>query len=347
MQVQTLLPILFVCCDMGETNALIPVMQKLQEEKIEFKVLAMGAALAKLEGDSILKDRVIPVKEQVSTATNRAKPLEDVAAAIGTLQATVVISGPASKAQEQILAAIPADKKIVYLDNFNYVTSSESFQTVKGVAKVAQKTICVTRKVKQILETPQGFFTDKNIKLLGRPSLENWVTQVNLVDRMKTAQKIGFNPDKSIVTIIGGYGPLYAQGVNDAYQQATIRLEEAGYQVHIQHHPNLVKDQPLTTIEAVGMADYVICYDSIAGFESLFAKKKVIFLQPATVPLSDNDAIKEGLAPRVQTAEELVQILDKVSGPQKDPYIVLGVREDSTAAITQYLLKKAKITISK
>ena len=347
MQVQTLLPILFVCCDMGETNALIPVMQKLHEDKIEFKVLAMGAALTKLEGDFSLKDRVIPVKEEVSTATNCAKPLADVAAAIGTLQARVVISGPASKAQEQILAAIRADKKIVYLDNFNYVTSSESFQTVKGVAKVAQKTICVARKVKQILETPQGFFTDKNIKLLGRPSLKNWVTQVNRVDLRATVKKIGFNLYQPIVTIIGGYGRLYDEGVNDAYQQATTSLEEVGYQVHIQHHPNIINKQPLTTIEAVGMADYVICYDSIAGFESLFANKKVIFLQPSSVPLSDNDAIKEGLAPRVRTAEELVQILDKVSGSQRDPYEVLGVPRDSTAAITQYLLKKAKLIVSK
>lgn len=48
--------LLFLCCDMGETNALIPVMEELQTRKIDFTVMAMGAAINKLESEATLKN---------------------------------------------------------------------------------------------------------------------------------------------------------------------------------------------------------------------------------------------------------------------------------------------------
>lgn len=333
--------ILFLCCDMGETNALIPVMHELQLQEVNFKVMTLGAAINKLKSEASLKDRVIEVAETVNTAQTRAKPLEDVAAIIQDLQPTLVISGPASKAQEQLLEALPAKRKIVYLDNFNYSIVHPSFETVKGVAGVAQKVICVTNIVKeQILAERIGSLKEKDIKPLGRPSLENWVRQVQEIDKPKVLEKIGFDGDEKIVTFIGGYGPRYDEGINAAYASAMEVLKKAGYQVHIQHHPNIVKEQPLTTTEAVGMADYIICYDSTVGFEALFADKKVIYLQPEGVEPHDNIAIQKNLAERVKNNEELLRALESTSGQTEDLYKTLGVEKKSTEAITGYILRK-------
>lgn len=143
------------------------------------------------------------------------------------------------------------------------------------------------------------------------------------------------------MTFIGGYGPRYDGGVNEAYDSAKRTLEAAGYQVHVQHHPNVVKQQPLTTIEAVSMADYIVCYDSTVGFEALFADKQVLYLQPTNVEPYDNIALEKGLAARVQTNEQLLKALQPSSVQAKDDvYLVLGVERKSTAAITDYVIKK-------
>ena len=333
--------VLFICCDMGETNALLPVMQEMQVNKVDFKVLAMGAAISKLQSQAALKDRVIELQEKVDTIKERAKPLADVAAAVGKLEAVVVISGPASKAQEQITQAIPAKKKIVYLDNFNYATTNPAFETVRDVTKVAQKAICVTQVVKeQVLATQKGTLKAKDIKCLGRPSLESWVAQVQQVNRSEALQKTGFKDDRKVVTFIGGYGPRYDQGVFKAFDEASHELARAGFHVHVQHHPNAVKEQPLSTIEAVGVADWVVCYDSTVGFEALFANKNVVYLQPKTVEPYDNIAIEKKLAPRVHTSQELLEVLKTPIDAKPDVYQVLGVERKSTQAITQYILKK-------
>jgi hypothetical protein len=39
------LPVLFLCCDMRETNALIPIMQELQTNEVDFQVIAMELPL--------------------------------------------------------------------------------------------------------------------------------------------------------------------------------------------------------------------------------------------------------------------------------------------------------------
>jgi hypothetical protein len=336
-----MMEILFLCCDMGETNALIPVMHELQNEKIDFKVMTMGAAIQKLKSDDLLKDRVIEVKS-VDTAQKRTESLENVAAIIKDMQPILVISGPASKAQEQLLQALTAKKKIVYLDNFNYSTSNPYFETVKGVISAAQKVICVSEIVKeQILAIENSPLKEKNIRILGRPSLETWVKQVQEVDKKSVLEKMNFDDKKNIVTFIGGYGPRYEQGVNEAYDSATKMLKEAGYQVHIQYHPNIKKEQPLTTTEAVAIADCIVCYDSTVGFEALFAGKKVIYLQPKSVEPYDNIAIEKKLADCVQTNEELLEVIYSPSTYKEgDVYEVLGVPRNSTQAITQYVLKK-------
>lgn len=342
-----MMQVLFLCCDMGETNALIPVMHELHGKEIDFKVMAMGAAINKLKSDSTLKNYMIEVEEKVDTANARNKPLEHIATVIDDLQPIVVISGPASKAQEQILQGLSAKKKIVYLDNFNYATTSSAFETVKDVAKAAQKIICVSNIVKdQMYALEKDRLSEKDIKPLGRPSLENWVKQVQQVDKAAILQKIGFG-DKEVVTFIGGYGERYNNGVNEAYDKATNALKDAGYQVHIQHHPNVVKEQPLTTIEAVGMADYVVCYDSTVGFEALFSGKKVIYLQPESVEPYDNIAIQKNLTDCVHTDEELLNALKSSSKQSQDVYEVLGVEKNSTEKITAYILKKLQKEKSK
>jgi hypothetical protein len=328
---------------MGETNALLPVMHELQIREVDFKVMAMGAAVDKLVSDASLNGKIIEIKESVDTARDRCKPLKDVAGIIEDLQPLLVISGAASKAQEQLLEALPAKRKIVYLDSFNYVPSNISFETVKGVVRVSQKIICITAIVKeQVMFIENSTLKGRDIKVLGRPSLENWVRQVQEVDKFEVLKKVGFDEREKIVTFIGGYGAQYDAGVNDAFESAMKCLKSCGYQVHMQYHPNIVKTQPLTTVEAVGMADCVVCYDSTVGFEALFAGKRVIYLQPEKVTPYDNIAIEKDLADRVQTNEQLLEALESPSTRTKDVYKVLGVEKKSTEKITNYILKKLK-----
>lgn len=333
--------VIFICCDMGETNALIPVMHKLREKQIDFQIIAMGASTVRLNKDEALKNKLITVKETVNTAENRAKPIENVTEIIENLHPLVVISGPASKAQEQLLQSIAAHKKIVFLDNFNYDMTNPAWETVKGVAHSAQKIICVSNIVKEQVQALKTLkLRDKDIKALGRPSIEAESKKVKEVNKNEVLQKIGFTGDQPIVTFIGGYGPRYDNGVNQAYAEAEKALKAEGYQVHIQHHPNVKKEQPLETFEAVGMADFIICYDSTVGFESLFANKTVIYLQPDSVQPYHNLAIDNKLAVKVHTTQELLEALKSTSIEKKDVFKVLGVPENSTETITNYILKK-------
>lgn len=311
--------ILFLFCDAGETNALLPVVHELQIRKEDVRILAMSnTAISKLENDSSLEGKVIKLKELVDTAKDRTKPLEDLAEAIKDLKPLLVISGAASKAQRQLVEALGA-KSIIYLDNFNYATTNPSFETVKDVASVGNEIICPSNKVKKQID-----LKDKSVTVMGRPSLENWVSEVQKVK------------SEGYVTFIGGYGPRYVEGVNDAYAEAIKKLKEAGYKAHLQPHPNVEKPT-LDTKVAVGMADFVVCYDSTVGFESLFAGKNVIYLQPENVAPYDNIAIKKGLASRVKNPEELLEALKNQSSEKKDPYEVLGVEKKSTEMITKYI----------
>lgn len=318
--------ILFLCCDMGETNALIPIMHELQVKEVDFKILAMGAAINKLESDSSLKGKVTRVIEGVDTVNHRSKSLENVSEAIKDLNPLLVVSGAASQAQKQLVEALGV-KSVIFLDNFNYATTNPSFDTVKEVASVGNKIICVTDIVKeQIL--PYVTIKNKRIKPFGPPSLDSFVKEVNQVK------------SQGYVTFIGGYGKHYDGGVNEAYASAKKALEEKNYHVHIQHHPNVMKEQPLTKVEAVGRADFVVCYDSTLGFESLFAGKKVIYLQPEGVEPYDNIALEKGLATRVKNNEELLNALKDTSHEKIDPYEVLGVAKNSTEVITNYIKNK-------
>jgi hypothetical protein len=125
-----------------------------------------GAAVAKLESTSSLKDKIIKVNEPVNTAIARAQPLEDAVTIIENLHLSLVISGPTSKAQEQLLQNLSA-KKIVYLDNFNYNPLNPSFETVKDVINVAQKIICVSDHVKEQIEAQSAKLNKKILNLLG------------------------------------------------------------------------------------------------------------------------------------------------------------------------------------
>ena len=330
--------ILFICCDMGETRALVPIMHEMQVQNIDFDIVAMGASIEELKKSDHLKDRIVRIVENIDTVKHRSRPIENVAQIVEGLNPAVVISGPASKAQGQILAALPG-KKIVYLDNFNYDTASSAFETAIEIAKIAQELLCVSNVVKDQIQSAAPSLKDRAIKPLGRPSLENWVRQIEAVDRPAALKKVHFQGEKKVVTFIGGYGARYDNFVNAAYASAKMVLENAGYQVHIQHHPNLKIEQPLTTPEAVGLADFIVCYDSTVGFEALFANKQVIYLQPEGMEVYDNIAIQKKLAQRVQTNDQLLAALEPTSITNTDIYETLGVERNSIDAIVQHILR--------
>lgn len=184
---------LFVLFDMGETTALMPVMQEMERLGKDFRVLVMATAETRVTPDMFKAKRLtladLGVKEKVDASTPRTtklsgESLQQIARKIDTNN---VIVGTAARIQRQIFKkAFPRAVSYACPDNFSYDPAHESFQTVKKVAAAAKKVLCPDGDIVELLKSDpyvksKAHKYHSEYEVVGKASLDTWNAYIKQV----------------------------------------------------------------------------------------------------------------------------------------------------------------------
>lgn len=313
---------LFVLYDAGETNALMPVMQKLENQGIDFKVLVMSTAETLVKPEMFKAHRLIlndfDVNEKVDAFIwQREDKLEreSIKRICSKITAQSIIVGTVSRVQRQILKNFKGSK-IAFCDQFDYDKLQTSFRTVDKTQKVAQIVLCPSKNLVNFFlsDVPPEDRSEiaNKYKISGKPTLENWAKEIEAVDQGAVLEMLGFEKTKGqVITFVGGYGSGY-EVMNPCFEEAATMLQSEGYQVLIQPHPK-VAPQRVKTSEALAISDYVVGFNSSVIFDAAVIGKNSIYFYPDSVQFN-HFAIREGHLPRVKSCSELIQAIIAFQG---------------------------------
>lgn len=333
-------PYLFVFYDAGETRALTPVLEVFEQNGIDFRVLVMGTAREEAGPKKFSAKRIdlqdIGVEEQVDKSWPRTKALSE--ASLQKIASKVIASnvvvGTASKIQEQIILSYPRSRTFAYWDNFNYDPNNPAFETAYKVQAAASKVICPSQYIKN--ELMHGH--PEKYMIGGQPTLDVWKEETAYAEqhRDELLKEMGLQSGGGkVVVFIGGYGEKFEKA-SQLFLQCQTWLKDHGYQVNVQMHPK-VGNNRVPTSQAVGVSDYVVCYDSTVGYQALFFNKNVIFAIPEGDPAT-NFAIKMGFADKASNVKEFAdQVTAAQQRPVRDFYKLIGVPKNSTDTIVEML----------
>lgn len=334
---------LFVLYDAGETNAMIPVMKRLEAEGKDFKVLVMGTSetIVKpgmFEGKRlVLKDlEVSDIVDKDNWKRDQEMSGDGILKIRDRIIPKAVIVGTASSVQRQVLPLFKA-ASIAFCDNFDYDMTHESFKTVDKVQAVASKVLCPSKNLVKLLSGPQPTAESlKKYEIAGKPTLEQWKKDIEAVDQADVLRTLGFDKSKGpVITFVGGYGEGY-EFIHILFEATAKCLRQRGYQVLIQPHPK-VAQQKVKTPEALAVSDYVIGFNSSVIFDSAVIGKKAIFFYPNLLNFS-HFAIREGYIPKVSSFVELLQTIEKMKNqPPVDLYEKEQIPKNSTDRILEII----------
>lgn len=337
----------FVLYDAGETNALLPVLQKFDREKTDFKILVMGTAEKIIETGMFPAQRLVLEDFGVETVIDnthwqREQKLDSQAVEkiCSQISAKTIIVGTASRVQQQVLKH-HTGKKIAFCDNFDYDVTQLSYNTVKKTQKIAEIVLCPSKNLVCLLSETLFSEKPKKYKIAGKPSVEQWAKELEAVHKGEVLEKLRFSHTKGpIVTFIGGYGPGY-EIINPLFDEATHFLRQNGYQVWIQPHPK-VAPQQIKTLEVLAVSDYVVGFNSSVIFDAAIIGKKGIYFFPNSLEFS-HFAISKGYLPKADSIAGLLQILkDTEFQLPIDLYEIEKIPHNSTDRTAKILNKHLK-----
>ncbi len=341
--------VLFYLQDAGETYALLPVIRKLEEKGVDYRVLAAGVAeevLSKsgLPAEKIRRLKDLHVATPVGRSWSRSEKLS--ASEIGQISEEIdakkVVTGVAFELQGQVLDSfskrgIPT---FAYWDNFNAEGENPYFQTAHSVEKRAE-----------ILLLPSHFlesaFGDRKIRIVGQPTLQEWIREERAVDRDRLRHRLGIEKGRKIAVWIGGYGTDYEEAFR-VFLAGMSQMEDLLFliQPHPKTNPNeclalgkncrILKGE-LTTLEAVALADLVVCHQSTVAFQALALGKPVLHLIPAGQHFT-SQPLENGLAKKVALPEEFpAACRTAMEAPVQGFFELMQIPEDSVDRIVSIL----------
>jgi hypothetical protein len=340
---------LFVLQDLGETKDLLPVIEQYAQNKENFLILSGGAAADFLAQKPILKDKIISfsqlsIPEQLDAAWKREEKIseESLKKILAEVAAPKIVTGVAFEFHGQILDAYNArgSTTFAYWDNVNPEGADSYFKIASKVAQSPQYLLVPSKAFKNAFPKAE---------VVGKPSLELWKQQMSGIRLASVAAKMPFMIKSPVLVFIGGYGRDYDIALREFLQDAkTLR----GYTILIAPHHKFdgkvereeLKKSPLPhvrllerswnidTVEAVALADHVICHQSSVGVQAAAAGKDVIYYIPSSQTYS-NLIIENGGARVVSNLEGLQSCLQTKLASKKDPFETLKVPLNSAALI--------------
>lgn len=282
--------VLFYMQDAGETYALLPVAERLKKDGADVVILTGGTAtnLVGVTGESIGRFGL-----SIDASWERTRKA-DQALALSVIEAfepKVFVSGVAFEWEGQLYDACRKKgiKTIAFWDNFSADGQDLYFTVARTVEKRADTLFVPSEQV------AAGFADRPSLSVVGQPSLERWAHEAREIETAAVRKRLGIESGKKIAVFVGGYGALY----EEAFSLLLRSLETVkDWTVLVQPHPKFagkfeseyLAKQPslpvrvlkneVSTIEAVAMADLVLCHQSTVGFQAMFLKKPVVYLIP-------------------------------------------------------------------
>ena len=313
--------------DAGETNGLIPFIERLQKEGRSYQV--MGGGVSK----KILGERGIPFTP-IDAPLNRKERVDDAGlAAIAELfSPSIFVSGVAFELEGQLYAEFGKRgvRTFAFWDNFNSGGSDPYFETARKVVSRASVAFVPSDSVRAAV--------GKDARVVGQPTLEEWIEKARQVDVAQLRRQLGWN--RRTILWIGGYGAEYEEAFS-LFLDSVKGVD--GWDVAIQPHPKFggeierkileargEKRSLLTgvgTIDAVAAADRVVCYRSTVGFQALFIHKPVIYANPR------NESYDPPLAAVFATPDEFLEKVNDRIRIESDPFASLGIPQHAVEAI--------------
>lgn len=345
--------ILFVLYEAGDSYALQPVMEELDNMAVNYRILAFGKGRELFSqhpryvaiDEDISKDRSIPLS---------SKALDDIMA---TVDARIVVSGMSSKGQAQIMNRFREREQktitIAYYDNFEPVHLKPY---VKPFLDTLIKTdfFFVPSTV-----TGQSFSNirhSKNSKVLvlGQPTLEKWVNDFEVTDSDAVRKRLGLKKDDKIILFSGGYDLTYKKNF-DVFVQGMKLMPDI--KAVVTYHPKMdgsiersaikkygaknikIIDDEIPSILAT-VSDAVATHKSSVGVQALYMGLPVVFI--ADTEKYSNFAIRQGLARQVDTPKDFAEAVKAVFDSQtrkRDLTVYLGIPRRSPTKTAQYLVR--------
>lgn len=223
-----------------------------------------------------------------------------------------VVTGVASELQGELLDYFRSKGVITFAfwDNFNFDGMSPYFRTAHSVEPRADLLLLPC----EALVEP---FSNRAVRVVGHPTLEQ-----------KSRSKIAL--------WIGGYGKDYDEAY-ELFQNGMKGVE--GVAVICQHHPKTGLKNDLKLVDAMAIADLVICHQSTAAFQALAAGKPVLHVIPEN-QYFESLPLQKGLAKKVSSVEEFpkairVALESDVSGF----FELMGIPEHSTESCKAAILE--------
>lgn len=313
--------------DAGETNGLIPFIERLQKEGRSYQV--MGGGVSK----KILTDRGIGFTP-IDAPSSRDERVDEIKlkAFADLFCPAIFVSGVAFEFEGQLYSEFGKRgvRTFAFWDNFNADGSDPYFKTAKKVVSLAEVALVPSSSIRE--EIGSG------ARIVGQPTLEEWIEKTKQMDAKELRRQLGW--EKETILWIGGYGPEYEEAFC-LFLDSVQGLD--AWEVAIQPHPKYrgeaerrILDErgekyPILsgtgTIEAVMAADRIACYRSTVGFQALFINKPVMYANPK------NEPFHPPLSQVFSTSQEFSECIRSCAQMESDPFASLGVPRRAVEAI--------------
>lgn len=340
----------FYLQDAGETYAILPVIERLAEEKIPFGVITAGTANKIIHYSDLPKDKLFTLSdfgiEDIDSSWPREKKIScrRIRNLVEQIDAELFITGVAFELQGQLLEECKRQKikTIAYWDNFNANGDNNYFKVAHAVKEKADYLFVPSELVAKDL-----FSINIPTIIVGHPSLEKWKDSLNLYKGIASSPK---KNEAHMMTYIGSYGAGYEKAFH--FFLDILRESEFEGVVMIQPHPrtdgsferktiegwekdhiDLQVMEEVSTYALVSLSDYIVCYNSSVGIQALAAGKRVLYVIPPNDNYS-NAAIENDVAPIICSLEDWKNNLHN-SKKISDLFSVMGMPRDSISTFVR------------
>ena len=347
----------FVLHDAGETKALLPVMQRLEQSGTPYSILATSTA-RKLLG---AHPRLAPLPQDVAEIARTRPDLLAIARQKldAATRSACVVTGLISEFQEQWADwfAKSGRRVIGYYDGFNYEQGRNRAENFIGKLSAM---ITPSRDTAQFYQ--QRFFGIP-VLALGQPTLETiaaTVAQPTL--RQQLTQQLQLNPTQRTLLFVGGGPPHYEEAFR-VFCQTASQLQNVNLLLSLHPKADGVMEQQvlqeygltdrvrlvprnITTDQVFSVADIVVSQDSTMNIPAVLLGKKGFFVGPAanrSDTVTFNPLTHYGLARRYESPDVLLpalqQVLQEPPGPPQAEAIqqFLGIPANASQSIANFL----------
>lgn len=313
-------------------------------EALDFRIVFMGASVDAMKqepfchfSDKLIHYKDLGIKEIIDRNWVRNAEISKVS--LESLSSSLQVCqkawfGVSCSVFGQMINELQKDQNLEVLairDNPNASGDTDYFTVARQVQDIAHKIAVPSADAAKTLSS------DKQVIIVGHPPLEEYVAQVNSLNKTAIIHKLGLEDSKPVIVYAGVYGPFY----EEAFKQFLSLLQSDGVvssdiQVIVVPHPRFkgaeekrlckaldiatkkriqiigefeeLESQKAKTVEALAIADVVVTADATSTIvaQAKALGKTVLYVNPKSSQVSQ-DLCDKGILQRLVQPEDLVQ----------------------------------------